>query len=56
MKTGKGAVKGAGLKVASAIRAGRLSGNHNRTVLVGLKVKTSLKAGRLSANHNRGLR
>ena len=53
MKTGTAAGKGAGLKVSTALKAGRIAANHNRTVLVGLKVKTALKAGRLSANHNR---
>jgi hypothetical protein len=56
MKTRMGAGKGAGLKVATALKAGRIAANHNRTVLVGLKVKTAFKAGRLSANHNRVLR
>jgi hypothetical protein len=49
MNTGRGA----GLKVATAMKAGRIAVNRNRTELVELKVKTALKAGKLSSNHNR---
>ena len=56
MKWGMGAGKGAGLKIATALKAGRIAANHNRTVLVGLKVQTAHKAGRLAGNHDRALR
>jgi hypothetical protein len=56
MKMGKRVSSGTGLKVATALKAGKLSSNHNRTEVLRLRAKTALKAGRLSANHNCVLR
>jgi hypothetical protein len=56
MKNGTGAGKGAGLKVATGLKGGRIAANHNPTAVVGLRVKTALKAGKLSSNHNLVLR
>jgi hypothetical protein len=45
------------MKVKTSVKAGRLSANHNATLVraKGLKVRTNVKAGRLSANHNETL-
>jgi hypothetical protein len=39
-----------GLKVRTAIRAGKLATNHSGA---GLKVRTAIRAGKLATNHNR---
>lgn len=47
------------MKVRTSMKAGRLAGNHNQTLLrqgvKALRVRTSVKAGRLSSNHNQTL-
>jgi hypothetical protein len=56
MDKSNGAIKAEGLKLTTAIKAGRILANHNKAVPAGLKVKTAIKAGKLSSNHNRVLR
>jgi len=47
------------MKVRTNVKAGRLSSNHNETLVregvKGLKVRTNVKAGRLAGNHNETL-
>ena len=47
------------MKVRTSVKGGRLSSNHNQTLLrkgvKGLRVRTSMKAGRLASNHNQTL-
>jgi hypothetical protein len=40
------------LAVKSALKAGKIATNHNRTAL---RVRAGLKGGRLAANHSRGV-
>lgn len=49
------------MKVKTNVKAGKLTANHNQTMLreaakaKGLRVKTNVKAGRLLGNHNQVL-
>ena len=49
------------MKTRTSVKAGRLSSNHNETLVKasgkseGLKVRTQIKAGRLAGNHNETL-
>jgi hypothetical protein len=45
--------KGGPMNVKTKVRAGRLDGNHNTTVV---NVKTKVRAGRLASNHNSTVR
>ena len=40
-----------GVKIKSAIRAGKLATNHNATKK-GVKIKSAIRAGKLATNHN----
>jgi hypothetical protein len=42
-------MSGAGVKVKTGVKGGKLATNHNGA---GLKVKTGLKAGRIAMNHS----
>ena len=49
------------MKTRTRVKAGRLIGNHNETLVKaagkseGLKVRTQIKAGKLAGNHNETL-
>jgi hypothetical protein len=45
------------MKVRTSVKAGRLSANHNETLVRArsLRARTNVKAGKLSANHNETL-
>jgi hypothetical protein len=50
--------RASGLKVRTNVMAGRLSANHNQTLVqraAGLKVRTNLKAGGQNLNHSEAL-
>ena len=45
----------AGLRVKTAVKAGKLTANHSATPR-GLRVKTALKVGKIATNHSARLR